>query len=137
MSINVLVPDIGDSSDVEVIEIFVKPGDKIEKDDSLITLESEKAAMEIPSAYSGVVESIAVSVGDKLSEGSLILTLQGEEAVAPETKAAEAEGVPPKGEVVEAPAEEVVPVAESAAEPVERSEEIVIPDIGDATDASF
>ncbi len=70
------VPDIGDAKDVDVIEISVKPGDSVSKDDTLIVVEGEKATMEVPSPVSGVVESIALKVGDKVSKGSLIGVLK-------------------------------------------------------------
>src|SRR5919201_331208 len=72
----VVVPDIGDFKDVEVIEVLVKPGDEITKEQSLITLESDKATMEIPSPQAGVVKEMKVKVGDKVSQGSPILALQ-------------------------------------------------------------
>ena len=75
----VLVPDIGDFKGVDVIEILVKPGDRVEKEGSLITLESDKATMEIPSPAAGIVRELRVKIGDKVAEGSLILLL--EEAV--------------------------------------------------------
>jgi dihydrolipoamide dehydrogenase len=74
--IEVKVPDIGDFKDVEVIEVLVKPGDSIEKEQSLISLESDKATMEIPSPGAGVVKELKVKLGDKLSKGSLILVLE-------------------------------------------------------------
>lgn len=73
------VPNIGDVSNVEVIEVLVSPGTQIKKEDSLITLESDKASMEIPSPLSGTVEAIKVKIGDRVSEGNLILTLNTEE----------------------------------------------------------
>ena len=89
--IEVTVPDIGDFKNVDVIEILVKPGDKVQKDSSLIALESEKATMEIPSSHAGVVKAIKLKVGDKVSQGSLILTLEAEQesAPTPQTKAPE------------------------------------------------
>jgi dihydrolipoamide dehydrogenase len=89
--IEVTVPDIGDFKNVEVIEILVKPGDKIQKDDSLIALESEKSTMEIPSSHAGVVKALKLKVGDKVSQGSLILTLEAaqESAPAPQPQAPE------------------------------------------------
>src|SRR5215470_17876285 len=80
----VKVPDIGDFKEVEVIEVLVKPGDTVSKEQSLITLESDKATMEIPSPGAGKVAELKVKVGDKVSKGSLILLLQGEAAKAPE-----------------------------------------------------
>jgi dihydrolipoamide dehydrogenase len=80
MPINeVKVPDIGDFKEIEVIEVLVKPGDTVAKEQSLITLESDKATMEIPSPGAGVVQSIKVKVGDKVSKGSPILVLEGKE----------------------------------------------------------
>jgi dihydrolipoamide dehydrogenase len=77
-SIEVKVPDIGDFKEVEVIEVLVKPGDSVAKEQSLITLESDKATMEIPSPGAGKVEELKVKVGQKVSKGSLILLLEGE-----------------------------------------------------------
>jgi len=71
----VVVPDIGDFKEVEVIEVLVKPGDAVTKEQSLITLESDKATMEIPSPNAGVVKELKVKVGDKISKGSPILVL--------------------------------------------------------------
>ncbi len=76
------VPDIGDFSDVEVIEVLVKPGDAVDVDDALITLESDKASMDIPSPMSGTVRELAVTVGDKVSEGSVIVLLEAADAAA-------------------------------------------------------
>jgi len=78
----VKVPDIGDFSEVAVIEVLVKPGDTIKVEQSLITVESDKASMEIPSSHAGVVKSVAVKVGDKVSEGSVVLTIDAAEAAA-------------------------------------------------------
>ncbi|MGQ0594652.1 MAG: 2-oxo acid dehydrogenase subunit E2 [Gammaproteobacteria bacterium] len=71
----VLLPDIGDFKDVEVIEVLVKPGDDVEAETPLVTLESDKATMEVPSPYAGTVQSIQVQVGDRISEGAVILAL--------------------------------------------------------------
>jgi len=76
----VRVPDIGDFKNVEVIEVLVKPGDAVSKEQSLITLESDKATMEIPSPGAGVVKELRIKVGDKVSQGSPILLLEGQEA---------------------------------------------------------
>src|SRR3954471_6984376 len=72
----VKVPDIGDFKSIEVIEVLVKPGDRVTKEQSLITLESDKATMEIPSPAAGVVKELKVKTGDKVSQGSLILMLE-------------------------------------------------------------
>jgi dihydrolipoamide dehydrogenase len=81
--VEISVPDIGGFEKVEVIEILVKPGDRIDKDVSLITLESDKATMEIPAPQAGVVKALKVKVGDKVSEGALILTLEMVETAVP------------------------------------------------------
>ena len=78
-SVEVKVPDIGDFKDVDVIEVLVKPGDRVEKETSLITLESDKATIEIPSSHAGTVKELRVKVGDKVSQGSVILRLEGED----------------------------------------------------------
>ncbi len=90
--IEVFVPDIGDFDDVEVIEVLVAEGDHINEEDSLITVESDKATMEIPSSHSGTVAKIKVKVGERVSEGSLVLLLDADSAAEPE-----------KEEAVEAP----------------------------------
>ncbi|MDO5654342.1 MAG: biotin/lipoyl-containing protein, partial [Brachymonas sp.] len=70
------VPDIGDFQDVTVIEILVQPGDTIKVEQSLVTVESDKASMEIPSSHAGVVKALAVKLGDKVAQGSVLLTLE-------------------------------------------------------------
>ena len=75
--IEVKVPDIGDFKDVSVIELLVKPGDAVQVEQSLVTVESDKASMEIPSSAAGVVKEMKVALGDKVNEGSLILVLEG------------------------------------------------------------
>ena len=100
--IEVKVPDIGDFKDVEVIEVLVKAGDAIEKEQSLITLESDKATMEIPSPQAGVVKELKLQLGDKVSQGALILLL---EAGAGAAKAEAITDAPaPKQEPARAPA---------------------------------
>jgi pyruvate dehydrogenase E2 component (dihydrolipoamide acetyltransferase) len=79
------VPDIGDFKEVEVIEVLVKPGDSVTKEQSLITLESDKATMEIPSPSAGVVKEISIKVGDKVSKGAAILVLDSKEVSTQET----------------------------------------------------
>src|SRR5712692_6166348 len=88
--IEVKVPDIGDFKDVEVIEVLVKPGDAVAKEQSLVTLESDKATMEIPSPGAGVVKEIRIKVGDKVSQGSPILVLEASQAAQPTAAAAAA-----------------------------------------------
>jgi dihydrolipoamide dehydrogenase len=87
--IEVKVPDIGDFKDVEVIEVLVKPGDAVAKEQSLITLESDKATMEIPSPEAGVVKALKVKLGDRISEGQAILTLDAAGNEAPARPAAQ------------------------------------------------
>src|SRR4030088_652752 len=105
-AIEVKVPDIGDFKDVPVIEVLVKPGDAVKKDDSLITLESDKATMEVPAPSSGTVKDIRVKVGDKVSEGVAILTMEGagEGKPAPTPAATKAESPAPKAPAAAAPA---------------------------------
>ena len=83
----VVVPDIGDFKEVEVIEVLVKPGDSVTKEQSLITLESDKATMEIPSPQAGVVKELKVKMGDKVSKGTPILVLDGGKEEAPRKEA--------------------------------------------------
>jgi dihydrolipoyl dehydrogenase len=85
--IEIKVPDIGDFKNIPVIDVLVKRGDRISKEDALITLESDKATMEVPSPQSGVIREIKVKVGDKLSEGSVVLLLEGASAEVPSAKA--------------------------------------------------
>ena len=110
--IEVKVPDIGDFKDVEVIEMLVKPGDAVAKEQSLLTLESDKATMEIPSPEAGIVRSIEVKLGDKVSQGSSILSLEtteGAKAEMPEAASPAAAATPvtaaaPKPAAASAPA---------------------------------
>ena len=102
--IQVKVPDIGDFSDVAVIELLVKPGDTVKVEQSLITVESDKASMEIPSSHAGVVKSLAINLGDKVSEGSVILTLE-----------ADASAAAPAAQTPAAPAAAAAPVAAAPA----------------------
>ena len=79
--IDIKVPDIGDFKEVAVIEVLVKPGDTVKPEQSLITVESDKASMEIPSSAGGVVKELKVKVGDKVAEGSVVLSLEVSGAV--------------------------------------------------------
>src|SRR5881296_2960999 len=92
--IEVKVPDIGDFENVEVIEVLVKPGDTVAKEQSLVTLESDKATMEIPSPGAGVVKELKVKLGDKVSKGSLVLILESSEKSLPEKPKPEPAVVP-------------------------------------------
>src|SRR3954465_14948490 len=73
---DVLVPDIGDFKNIPVIEVLVKPGDTVKAEDSLITLESDKATMEVPAPFAGVVKELKIKPGDKVSQGAAILILE-------------------------------------------------------------
>ena len=119
---DVLVPDIGDFSDVPIIEILVSPGDTVAAEDPLVTLESDKATMDVPSPMEGVVQEVKVSVGDTVSEGTLLLTLAGPEAAEEEqateslAEPAEQEPAAEEPKTAEAPAPAAA-AAEPAPEP--------------------
>ncbi|MDX2314876.1 MAG: dihydrolipoyl dehydrogenase [Gammaproteobacteria bacterium] len=111
-STEVKVPDIGDFGDIEIIEVTVSPGDRIALEQGLITLESDKATMDVPSPVAGVVTSVAVAVGDRVSEGSVILTVEGDtQADAPEAGEAVEAAAPPVAQQQAAPAPLAAPVA--------------------------
>ena len=93
-TIEVKVPDIGDFKDVPVIEIFVKPGDTVKAEDSLVTLESDKATMDVPSPAAGTVKELKVKLGDKIAEGVVILTLETADAGPAKPAAAPAKAAP-------------------------------------------
>ena len=101
--IEIRVPDIGDFDEVSVIELMVKPGDTVRVDQSLITVESDKASMEIPSSHAGVVKELKVALGDKVKQGSLVVMLEGaSEAAAPTAAPAPAPAPAPSAPVAEA-----------------------------------
>lgn len=122
-TIEVKVPDIGDFKEVEIIEVMVKVGDTIKVDQSLITVESDKASMEIPSSHAGVVKELKVKVGDKIAEGSIVLVVEAVGAVATPTPAA----MP----VASAPASAPAPVAAVIAPVSSGPVDVKVPDIGD------
>ncbi|MBS1248108.1 MAG: dihydrolipoamide dehydrogenase, partial [Proteobacteria bacterium] len=101
--IEVKVPDIGDFKDVPVIEVLVKPGDTVRAEDALITLESDKATLDVPSPAAGIVGDIKLKVGDKVSEGALILMLDAQEGAGVQTVAPGAAPPPPAATPVAAP----------------------------------
>jgi dihydrolipoamide dehydrogenase len=120
--IEVKVPDIGDFKDVPVIEVLVKPGDTVAAEDSLVTLESDKATMDVPSPAAGVVKDLKVKLGDKVSEGNIILTLEaaGDAAAKPAPAAASkspSSAAPPKPGPGTAPSSAGAPAARAAATP--------------------
>ncbi|CAE6691607.1 Dihydrolipoyllysine-residue acetyltransferase component of pyruvate dehydrogenase complex [Paraburkholderia domus] len=121
-AIEVKVPDIGDYTDIPVIEVLVKAGDTVEKEQSLVTLESDKATMDVPSSAAGVVKEVKVKVGDNVSEGSLIVVLDGAGAAAAPAPAPAAAPAP-------APSPAVAPAAVGGG-----LQEVKVPDIGDYKD---
>ncbi len=131
-TVEVKAPDIGDFKDVEIIEVLVKPGDRIKAEQSLVTVESDKASMEIPSSHAGVVKELRVKLGDKISEGSPLLVLESEGGA--ETVAAPPAAAPaPAAAAAPSPAPAAATAAApSAAGPIE----IVVPDIGDFDEVS-
>jgi len=124
--VQVKVPDIGDFDEVAVIELLVKPGDTVAAEQSLVTVESDKASMEIPSSHAGVVKALKVAVGDKVSEGSVLLELEA----AGEATPAAAPAPAPAAAAAAAPPAAAAPVAASAGAPG-GDLEVVVPDIGD------
>lgn len=102
--IEIKVPDIGDFSDIPVIEILVSVGDSVEADQSLLTLESDKAMMEVPAPVAGVIRELRVAVDDKVSEGQVVALIEAEEVVAPEETEAETRAKPDEEQAPEAPA---------------------------------
>jgi pyruvate dehydrogenase E2 component (dihydrolipoamide acetyltransferase) len=108
------VPDIGDFKDVPVIEVLVKPGDVVSKDDSLVTLESDKATMEVPAPFAGVVKTVLVKVGDRVAEGIAIVTMDAE-APSPKAAPAPASPAPAKAAPPAAAPAPAAPVAPAAA----------------------
>ena len=112
MTIEINVPDIG-ADEVEVTEILVKVGDRVEEEQSLITVEGDKASMEVPASQAGIVKEIKISEGDSVTTGSLIMIFEAEGAAAPA-----------------APVVEAAPVAAPAAASVAELKEVHVPDIG-------
>jgi len=111
--IDIQVPDIGDFAEVTVIELLVKPGDTVKPEQSLLTVESDKASMEIPSSHGGVVKELRVKLGDKVKEGSIVLVLEAQAAAAPAPAATAAPAPAPAPAPVEVATS--VPVAAVAA----------------------
>lgn len=132
----VLLPDIGDFHDVEIIEILVKPGDRVEAEDPLITLESDKASMEIPSPQAGVVDEVMVALGDRINQGDLLLTLQAADEGADAETVQEPAGQPPAEMLEDAPAD-APPAAPAAPAGEPQLRDVVLPDIGDFQDVEI
>ena len=127
--VEVKVPDIGDFDEVAVIELLVKPGDTVKAEQSLITVESDKASMEIPSSHAGVVKELKVQLGDKVKEGSVVLMIEAEGAAAAAPAAAAPAPAAAAPAAASAPAPAAAPVA---AGPVQ----VLVPDIGDFKDVA-
>jgi pyruvate dehydrogenase E2 component (dihydrolipoamide acetyltransferase) len=134
------LPDIGDFDSIDVIDVLIKPGDTIKKEDSVIVLESDKATMEIPSPESGTVDEVKVKVGDKISKGHIIFSLQAEENEVQNNSVPETEpDHKPEPEHEKEPTSEIQPESkpETATETPEadqtstNTKEILLPDIGD------
>ena len=99
MSEKLLVPDIGDFENVEVIEILVKPGDQIKENDPILTIESDKSSVEIPSTAAGKVVSVEVKVGDKVSKGDLLLNLTSSKTLSKSSLPKDTENIIKQAEV--------------------------------------
>ncbi len=115
--LEIKVPDIGDYKGVPVIEVHIKVGDRVEKEQSLVTLESDKATMDVPSSHAGVVKDVRVKVGDSISEGDVVILLEEEGAAS--------------GPAVSEPASAAVSMPAASAQPTGATLEIKVPDIGD------
>ena len=128
--VEVKVPDIGDFDEVAVIELLVKVGDTVKAEQSLITVESDKASMEIPSSMAGVVKELKVALGDKVKEGSVVLVIEAAGAAASAAPAvpAPSQAPAPAQAAVAAPA----PASVASTGPVE----VRVPDIGDFKDVA-
>ncbi|MCG9964141.1 dihydrolipoyllysine-residue acetyltransferase [Shewanella cutis] len=132
--VEISVPDIGGDTDVSVIEVLVAAGDKIEVDAGLITLETDKATMDVPSPFAGVVKEVKVAVGDKVSQGSLVIMLEvGGAAPAAAQQASAPAASTPVAQAASSVTQAAAPVAPVAAVPVVAVKEIQVPDIGDAS----
>jgi len=139
--VEIHVPDIGDFDEVTVIELMVKPGDTVKADQSLITVESDKASMEIPSSAGGVVKELKVNLGDKVKQGSLVLVLEVADVDQASTQAPNQAAAPaapaqaaPVSVAVSPP--DVAPAAPAAAAAASDSVEVRVPDIGDFKDVT-
>ncbi|MDE3232282.1 MAG: dihydrolipoamide acetyltransferase, partial [Pseudomonadota bacterium] len=134
--VEVKVPDIGDFDEVAVIELLVKVGDTVKAEQSLITVESDKASMEIPSSTAGVVKELRVKLGDKVKEGSVVLMVEasGDVAASPSASSAAPAAAPAAAPVAAATAAApaTVTAASSASGPIE----VHVPDIGDFKDVA-
>jgi pyruvate dehydrogenase E2 component (dihydrolipoamide acetyltransferase) len=136
-TIEIQVPDIGDFDEVAVIELLVKPGDSVKVEQSLLTVESDKASMEIPSSHAGVVKELKIKIGDKVKQGSVVLTLEAAGAASPPSPAPVASPSPAPAAVLEQkqPLAGIEP-ARAAMNSVASRIEVKVPDIGDFKDVA-
>ena len=130
--VEVKVPDIGDFDEVAVIEVLVKPGDTVKVEQSLVTVESDKASMEIPSSTAGVVKELKVKLGDKVSEGSVIVLLEAAESSVPKQAPAQADSAQAAAKTEASAPAAPAAVAPAATGPIE----VRVPDIGDFKDVA-
>src|SRR5512133_3130530 len=134
--IEVKVADIGNFDEVSVIELFVKPGDTVKAEQSLITVESDKASMEIPSSAAGVVKELKVKLGDKVKQGSVLLVLESAGAApSPQPAPASGKGSEPAASSP-SPSPAPAPAGEGRGEGGKGSIDIRVPDIGDFKDVA-
>jgi len=135
--VDIQVPDIGDFDEVGVIEVLVKPGDTVKAEQSLLTVESDKASMEIPSSHAGTVKEVKVALGDKVKQGSVIVVLESADAGGAEQKSAPAPAAQaPAASKAEAPAAAPAPAAPAPAPAAAGPVEVRVPDIGDFKDVA-
>jgi pyruvate dehydrogenase E2 component (dihydrolipoamide acetyltransferase) len=135
--IEIQVPDIGDFDEVAVIELMVKPGDTVKAEQSLITVESDKASMEIPSSHAGVVKELRVKIGDKVKQGSVVLTLEAAGAASAPAPAPAAASSPATAPVLEQKQPLAsINTAQAAMNSIASLLEVKVPDIGDFKDVA-
>lgn len=134
--IEIKVPDIGDLDEVAVIELLVKPGDTVTEEQSLITVESDKASMEIPSSANGIVKELKVQIGDKVKQGSLVLMLEVAGVAASAPAVATAPTVTSTSPVAPVVPSSVAPATSTGVVAGSDVMEIHVPDIGDFKDVS-
>jgi pyruvate dehydrogenase E2 component (dihydrolipoamide acetyltransferase) len=135
--VEVKVPDIGDFKNIPVIEVLVKPGDSVNKEAPLVTLESDKATMEVPAPAAGTVKELKVKVGDKVSEGSIVLTLESGDGAAAAKPAAEKPAAAPVSPAVAAPAPPPATPHPQSLSRVEREASSAPADAGAGMEAGF
>ena len=138
--VEVKVPDIGDFKDVAIIELLVKPGDTVKVEQSLVTVESDKASMEIPSSVAGVVKEVKVKIGDTINQGDLLVMVESDAAGAPAPAAAApapaAAAPAPAPQAAPAPAPAAAPAASAAPAAPAGAVDLIVPDIGDVDEVA-